>query len=287
MRPASTSSSQDRGGLGHEQLIAARDQLLAHGRARIPRSAQVRPERPRATRRSSRSTSTARRRARSASRSPTSTDALDRVGRRATSTTSSTTAASSACTCRATRRSACSPRTSNAGTCATRAASMVPFAAFATAHWTYGSPKLVALQRRARVRDPGRSRRRATARARRWTTMESLVGQLPAGIGYEWTGLSYEETAVGLRRRRCCTRSRCSSCSCASRRSTRAGRSRSRCMLVVPLGVLGARARDVAARARERRVLPGRPAHDDRPRGEERDPDRRVRQGERRARARA
>jgi multidrug efflux pump len=47
-------------------------------------------------------------------------------------------------------------------------------------------------------------------------------------------------------------------------------------IMVVPLGVLGALGDD-AVRPVERRVLPGRPAHDDRPVGQERDPDRRIR----------
>ena len=32
--------------------------------------------------------------------------------------------------------------------------------------------------------------------------MEKLFGQLPHGVGYEWTGLSYQEAAVAARRRR-------------------------------------------------------------------------------------
>ena len=71
------------------------------------------------------------------------------------------------------------PRT--AGTCATRTGEMVPFSAFATAAMDVRPAEARALQRRAGVRDPGRSRRRARARARRWTTMESLVAQAAAG----------------------------------------------------------------------------------------------------------
>ena len=73
---------------------------------------------------------------------------------------------------------------------------MVPFSAFASAHWIYGSPKLeryngvpsVQIQGTAA---PGKSSGEAMR------TMEQLVGQLPQGIGYEWTGLSFEEKLSG------------------------------------------------------------------------------------------
>ena len=73
---------------------------------------------------------------------------------------------------------------------------MVPFASFATGRWSYGSPKLeryngdpsMNLQGSAA---PGISSGEAMA------TMERLMAQLPPGIGYEWTGLSYEERLSG------------------------------------------------------------------------------------------
>lgn len=73
---------------------------------------------------------------------------------------------------------------------------MVPFSAFASAHWTYGSPRLerynglpsVQIQGQAA---PGHSTGEAML------AMEQLVAQLPAGIGYEWTGLSYQERMAG------------------------------------------------------------------------------------------
>ena len=54
-------------------------------------------------------------------------------------------------------------------------------------------------------------------------------------------------------------------------------------LLAVPLGVLGAVLGATLARHAERRLLQGRPDHRDRPVGEERDPDHRVRQGPARA----
>ncbi len=69
------------------------------------------------------------------------------------------------------------------------------------------------------------------------------------------------------------------SSSFASQHFTKAGRSRSRCMLAVPIGVLGALTAADSLRAVERRLLQGRSSDDDRPGGEERHSDRRIRQG--------
>jgi hydrophobe/amphiphile efflux-1 (HAE1) family protein len=69
---------------------------------------------------------------------------------------------------------------------------MVPFSAFGRAEWVYGSPRLeryngVASREFAGGPAPGRTTGEAMAE------MERLAAQLPAGIGYEWTGISYEE----------------------------------------------------------------------------------------------
>ncbi|MFL9963919.1 efflux RND transporter permease subunit [Paraburkholderia sediminicola] len=76
------------------------------------------------------------------------------------------------------------------------AGAMVPFSAFASTEWTYGSPKLeryngissVEIQGAAA---PGKSTGQAM------TAMEALVAKLPAGVGYEWTGLSLQERQSG------------------------------------------------------------------------------------------
>jgi len=73
---------------------------------------------------------------------------------------------------------------------------MVPFTAFASSHWDYGSPRLeryngvpaVEIQGEAA---PGVSTGQAMAE------VERLVGQLPAGLGVEWTALSYQERQAG------------------------------------------------------------------------------------------
>ncbi|BAI76356.1 hydrophobic/amphiphilic exporter-1 (plasmid) [Azospirillum sp. B510] len=73
---------------------------------------------------------------------------------------------------------------------------MVPFSAFTTAQWTYGSPKLERYNGSSSVNiqgaaAPGISSGEAMAE------METMMKTLPPGIGYEWTGLSYEERLSG------------------------------------------------------------------------------------------
>ncbi|NLX99219.1 MAG: efflux RND transporter permease subunit, partial [Rhodopirellula sp.] len=72
------------------------------------------------------------------------------------------------------------------------AGKMVPFTSFATGYWTTGSPKLerynafpsINIQGEAA---PGRSSGEAMQ------AMEDLAAKLPQGIGFDWTGLSYQE----------------------------------------------------------------------------------------------
>jgi multidrug efflux pump len=73
---------------------------------------------------------------------------------------------------------------------------MVPFSAFATARWQYGSPRLERYNGIPSVEvlgqaAPGVSTGEAMAE------VERMAAQLPPGIGYEWTGLSYEEKHAG------------------------------------------------------------------------------------------
>ena len=73
---------------------------------------------------------------------------------------------------------------------------MVPFSAFATAHWTYGSPRLERYNGLPSVEilgqpAPGKSSGDAMR------AMEDMAAKLPEGIGYEWTGLSFEERLSG------------------------------------------------------------------------------------------
>jgi len=73
---------------------------------------------------------------------------------------------------------------------------MVPFASFASGKWVYGSPKLsryngVTAEEILGVPAPGYSTGQAM------DEVESIIKKLPAGIGYSWTGLSYEERLSG------------------------------------------------------------------------------------------
>ncbi|WP_010282250.1 efflux RND transporter permease subunit, partial [Pectobacterium brasiliense] len=73
---------------------------------------------------------------------------------------------------------------------------MVPFSAFTQSHWEYGSPRLERYNGQPSMQiqgeaAPGKSTGEAMA------LMESFVTQLPQGIGYEWTGMSYQERLSG------------------------------------------------------------------------------------------
>ncbi len=75
---------------------------------------------------------------------------------------------------------------------------MVPLSAFTTAKWSYGSPRLERYNGQPSVEllgqaAPGLSSGDAMA------AVEEIVAKLPAGIGYEWTGTSFEERRSGAR----------------------------------------------------------------------------------------
>jgi multidrug efflux pump len=73
---------------------------------------------------------------------------------------------------------------------------MVRFSSFATGHWTYGSPKLERYDGVPSIEimgSPAPGQSTGTAMA----AMEEIARKLPAGFGYEWTGLSYEEKKSG------------------------------------------------------------------------------------------
>ncbi|MBW2623323.1 MAG: efflux RND transporter permease subunit, partial [Deltaproteobacteria bacterium] len=69
---------------------------------------------------------------------------------------------------------------------------MVPFSSFASGHWASGSPQLERYNGFPSINiwgepAPGHSSGDAMA------AMEELVSKLPRGIGFDWTGLSYQE----------------------------------------------------------------------------------------------
>ncbi len=73
---------------------------------------------------------------------------------------------------------------------------MVPFSAFATAHWHYGSPRLERYNGIPSVEIMGQAAA-GISTGEAMAEMEKMAEKLPPGIGYEWTGLSYEEKQAG------------------------------------------------------------------------------------------
>ena len=73
---------------------------------------------------------------------------------------------------------------------------MVPFSAFSTAHWQYGSPRLERYNGIPSVEVLGQAAP-GVSTGEAMDEIEKMVAQLPVGIGYEWTGLSYEEKKAG------------------------------------------------------------------------------------------
>ncbi|EOD3395494.1 efflux RND transporter permease subunit [Salmonella enterica] len=73
---------------------------------------------------------------------------------------------------------------------------MVPFSTFSSARWIYGSPRLERYNGMPSMEllgeaAPGRSTGEAMS------LMENLASQPPNGIGYDWTGMSYQERLSG------------------------------------------------------------------------------------------
>ncbi len=73
---------------------------------------------------------------------------------------------------------------------------MVPFSAFSTAHWNYGSPRLERYNGIPSIQINGQAAP-GVSTGEAMAEMEKMIAQLPEGIGYEWTGLSYEERNAG------------------------------------------------------------------------------------------
>ncbi len=73
---------------------------------------------------------------------------------------------------------------------------MVPFSAFSTARWEYGSPRLERYNGIPSVEIMGQAAP-GVSTGEAMAEMEKMAAQLPLGIGYEWTGLSYEEKKAG------------------------------------------------------------------------------------------
>ncbi|MBH0056822.1 efflux RND transporter permease subunit [Pseudoalteromonas sp. SWXJZ94C] len=69
---------------------------------------------------------------------------------------------------------------------------MVPFSAFASAYWTYGSPRLERYNGFSAMEIQG-SAAPGYSTGQAMDEMERLVKQLPNGISSEWTGISFQE----------------------------------------------------------------------------------------------
>ena len=74
--------------------------------------------------------------------------------------------------------------------------SMSPFAAFSSAKWTTGSPKLERYNGVPSVEILGEPAPGSSTGAS-MKIIEDMARKLPPGIGFEWTGLSYEERLSG------------------------------------------------------------------------------------------
>ncbi len=73
---------------------------------------------------------------------------------------------------------------------------MVPFSAFSSTRWTLGSPQLERYNGMAAfeiVGEPAEGVSSGTA----MTAVEKIMSQLPEGIGFEWTGQSFQERLSG------------------------------------------------------------------------------------------
>ncbi len=69
---------------------------------------------------------------------------------------------------------------------------MTPFSAFADGHWIYGSPKLERFNAFPSINIQGEAPAgRSTGQAMQ--AMEALTARLPNGLGHDWSGISYQE----------------------------------------------------------------------------------------------
>ncbi|TPK71151.1 efflux RND transporter permease subunit [Mesorhizobium sp. B2-4-15] len=73
---------------------------------------------------------------------------------------------------------------------------MVPFSAFASSHWTFGSPRLERYNGSAAVEIQGAAAAGVSSGAA-MDEIDRLVAQLPPGHSHEWTGLSHQERLSG------------------------------------------------------------------------------------------
>ena len=73
---------------------------------------------------------------------------------------------------------------------------MVPFSAFASSHWEYGSPRLERYNGVPAVQIQGEAAAGVSS-GEAMAEIERIAATLPAGFGIEWTALSYQERQAG------------------------------------------------------------------------------------------
>jgi multidrug efflux pump len=73
---------------------------------------------------------------------------------------------------------------------------MVPFSAFSSGRWIYGSPRLERYNGVPSINIQGAGAPGVSS-GEAMDIMEELAAQLPPGFGYEWTGLSFQERQSG------------------------------------------------------------------------------------------
>ena len=73
---------------------------------------------------------------------------------------------------------------------------MVPFSAFSSGHWTFGSPRLERYNGSSAVEIQGESAPGVSS-STGMDEIDNLMTKLPAGFGHEWTGLSAQERLSG------------------------------------------------------------------------------------------
>jgi multidrug efflux pump len=73
-----------------------------------------------------------------------------------------------------------------------KAGEMVPFSAFATSYWAYGSPRLERFNGQPSMEIQGQAAPGLSS-GEAMQAVEEIMAKMPSGIGYDWSGTSYEE----------------------------------------------------------------------------------------------
>ena len=137
---------------------------------------------------------------------------------------------------------------------------MVPFSSFASSRWTSGSPRLERFNGFSSMNiwgepAPGRSSGEAMQ------AMEETVSKLPQGIGFEWNGLSYQERMSSSQAPLLVCLFSHRHFPLFWRRSTKAGRFQSPIMLVLAAGCIRGSTGHLVAGYAQRCLLPDRVSH--------------------------